>query len=353
MLALVALALTGTVAYALLEGWSLLDALYATIITITTVGYGDLSPQTPRGRLFAIFFTLIAIGIGGYLISNLAAFAIDRRTRTVTLRYRKQMMERINALKGHYILCGADLLGTRIAEEFTLQGAAYVVIDNDEVRLKTTLLYSHPGYLQQKLKTLVDFHEVDLSAFENQSLEQISERLNIPYLLADPTDDAALMQAGIERAAGLIAACPDDRDNLSIVIGARSLARRGGNEALRIMTRADEPRNMRKLYLAGADFVRIPSIMGGMEMAAHMLHPEIGNWWYSRVGEDRAGQTENRGVFQQVNLSERPAWVGQTAGKIHENERMLIVSVKRDGKFISPPPVDFRLQPDDIAIVIG
>jgi voltage-gated potassium channel len=346
--ALIALALTGMIVYGLLEGWSALDALYATVITITTVGYGDFTPHTSAGRLFAIVFTLMAITIGGYSISTLAAYTFEQRSRRAAHQFRKRLMKRIDSFNQHYILCGADLLGIRIAEELQLQNADYVIIERDETLLKMAMLYAHPDYFQQKIKSLIDFHDVDLSEFEALTLQEISERVNVPYLLADPTDDLVLIKAGIERAAGLIAACPDDRDNLSIIIGARSLAKRARHETLRIMTRANEPRNMRKMYLAGADFVRIPSIMGGIEMASHMLHPEIGNWWYSRVGADR----QKQGVFQQVELSQRPQWIGQTVGQIHQREQIMIVSVKRGEIFVSPPPADFALQPADIAIML-
>ncbi|MBZ0276294.1 MAG: NAD-binding protein [Anaerolineae bacterium] len=346
--ALVGLALTGMVAYSLLEGWSPLDALYATIITITTVGYGDFTPHSPEGRIFAIVFTLVAIAFGGYSISTLAAYTIERRTRDLSLRFRKRLMNRIRNFNGHYILCGADLLGRRIAEDFYQGKINFVLIDDNEALIKSALLYAYPEYFQHKIKTLLDFHEVDLSEFESLTLEQLSEQLNIPYLVADPADDSALIQAGIERAAGLIAVRPDDRDNLSIVIGARSLAKRGGNESLRIMTRANDPNIMRKMYLAGADYVRIPTIMSGMEMASHMLHPEIGNWWYSRIGDgDNA-----RPMFQQISASDRAGWVGRSVTQIHETDRILIVSVKRDGQFMSPPAFDTVLQAGDVVIVI-
>ncbi|MDX2077847.1 MAG: NAD-binding protein [bacterium] len=349
LMAIILLAIIGATIYSRIEGWTFLDALYATVITMTTVGYGDVAPRTPEGRTFAIFFTLFAIGIAGYAISTLAANMIENRHQRIANRLRKRLMTRISALHDHYILCGADLLGLRIAEEFSLQKAMYIVIDDDEARLKNALLYTHPEYFQQKIRTLTDFHDVDLSEYEDLTLAELSEKMNIPYILADPTDDTALVKARIEYAKGLIATRPDDRDNLSIVIGARNLAKRANNDALKIMTRANDPNNLRKLYLAGADFVRIPHIVSGMEMASHMLHPEIGNWWYSRTG---AG-ADRRGMFVQDDMSRHPHWLGVTVGKVYEAFGVMIVSVKRGGEFISPPPYDMVLKNDDIVIMVG
>ena len=344
---LLLLSLTGTLAYSLIEGWSLLDALYATIITITTVGYGDVTPRTVEGRIFAIFFTLVAITFGGYAISSLAAYTIESRVKRLEARIRKRLMNRIKKLDRHYIVCGSDLLATRIAEEFHLTHVSFLLIDDNPEFLKKTLLFSCPEYFNQKRKALMEFYEVDLSHFESMSLSELSERLDIPYILANPTDDAILIRAGIERAAGLIAASPNDHDNLSIVIGARNLAKHSNNESLRIMTRATDPGDMRKMYLAGADHVRIPGLMGGMEMATHMLHPEMGNWWYSR-----ARNAETTGRFVQVNLLDQPEWVGKTVGQLHAHHHTLTLSVKRSGAFVSPPPHDFELLADDILVVM-
>lgn len=229
----------GTVTYGHLEAWSWLDALYATIITMTTVGYGDLAPRSSGGCLFAIFFTMVVIGIGGYTISTLAAYSVESRMRKIAAKYRKRRMKQIDTLQQHYILCGADMLGMRIAEEFYLSNTPYVIIDPNADKLKTALLFSHPEYLQQKVQSIMDIAHVDLNAYEEKSLAELGDLLQTPYLQEDPTDDYVLIRAGIERAAGIIAAMPDDRDNLSIVIGARALAKRAENHHLQIMARAE------------------------------------------------------------------------------------------------------------------
>lgn len=257
-------------------------------------------------------------------------------------------MNRIEALNKHYILCGADWLGTRIAEDFNLAGVAFIVIDTDSDRLKKTLLHTYPVYFKQKIKCLMNYEQIDLSDYESLSIEEVSEKVGIPYLLADPTDVLVLLQAGIERAAGLITTCDDDRDNLSIVIGARNLAKRAGNDTLRIMARVNDPREMKKLYLAGADHVRIPTIVSGREMASHMLNPEIGNWWYSRSSSSE----KNHSWMEQLNINDESEWCGLTVADLHARHRIVTLSIKRAGAFISPPPHDYVLQSGDIAIVL-
>ena len=343
-----ALVVLGTGVYAYLEDWSVFDALYATIITITTVGYGDLSPQTPAGRLFAIVFTLLAIGIGGRAITTIVAETIENRPARLEAKQRKLRMQSIDALKDHYIVCGAGAIGGRVAEVLHSSGSKIVIVDQDEVRLKNTLLFCLPEYFSQKISSLIDLKQIDLSHFESLSIAEIAERAGIPYLVEDPSDEHALMQAGIERAQGLISTATDDRDNLSIVVGARALAARFGNESLRIMTCSSGGQNSRKLYFSGADQVRIPSVMSGWEMATHIQHPEVGNWWYSLNGKDKHKADAQ---LVQIELEKHPEWHEKTVGEVHVESGPIIVAVKRDDDFLSAPEPDFVLRADDILIV--
>ena len=338
----------GTVAYSVIEGWFWLDALYATIITITTIGYGDFAPQTTLGRVFAIFFSLGAIGISGYALSTFAAYIIDNQASRIEQRLRKRRMNRIEDLNQHMIVCGVDTLGTRIIREFNSAHTPFIMIDTDESNLKQALLFIHPEYFKLKVRSLTDISNVDLSEYEDRSLADLADEMGAAYLLNDPTDDTVLVQAGIARARAVISVMPDDRDNLSVVVGAKALANRFENSSLRIMARVEESHYIRKMYLSGADFVRFPAGMSGYQMANHIINPELAYWWYSHL------DGENRQLhFTENTLHAYPTWIGKTVTQIHAQEAIMILAIKRGEEYLSPPPHDEQLKENDILIVFG
>jgi len=342
-----ALIVVGTVAYAFIEGWSWLDSLYATIITITTVGYGDLSPQTALGRAFAIIFTLFAIGIGGYAISTLAAYVIEEQANRHERQLQEKRMRRIAEMDQHFIVCGANKLAQGLAIELRNLNQPVVVIEEDESLLKEMMLVLHPEYFQYFIANLNDFTDGGtMSTYEAMSLAELSELVNVPYLQANPTDDAVLMHAGIARAKGLIPCLPDDRDNLSVVIGARVLAERGENADLRIMSRVENLHYLRKILISGAHEIRHPGVVTGYQIASHMLNPEFSQWW----GQMQLNKKER---FGDAAVADHPNWAGKTVGDMQREHGQLILAIKRDDAYISTPFPEEIIQADDILILLG
>jgi len=344
----------GTVAYRLFEGWSWLDAVYATVVTITTVGYGDLTPSTPAGRIFAIFFTMGAIGIAGYAISTIATYVIERQSTVIDKRMRRRRMARLQDMTQHTILCGANQLSKRIAREFRFLNTPFVIVEQDEVALRNALIYLQPHYFNRLIKSVSNFEDSLQSLqsgmdteFDGKSLEELSEKAGVPYILEDPTDDTSLIKAGIDRAKAIVTALPDDRDNLAVVVGARALAQRRNNESIRIMARVEEERYIRKLYLAGADNVRLPAVIGGFQMASHLAYPEVGDWWYEVVG--------NQGSLRFIHMlaKEYPTWHGKTPVEVQTLSGALIIGIKRQNDYLSPPPVDITVDAEDVLIVLN
>ena len=198
-LLIIGLVVIGSLGYSLLEGWSLIDSVYATIITITTVGYGDLTPETPAGRIFAIFFTLIAIGVAGYALSTVAVLVIEHQQVQVKQMMEERKMKQIADLNDHIILCGGGYIGKRVAHELYQTGTPFVIIEPDESILRWTLLYLHQDYMARKLRQFhhLDYVQSDTTEYERQDIAELAEHVGALYLQEDNTDDAALMRAGI------------------------------------------------------------------------------------------------------------------------------------------------------------
>ncbi len=226
-LALLAFALVGTAGYVVLEGYSALDALYMTVITLTTVGFGEVHTLSSAGRVFTIALILGGVGTMAFLLSTLVEYLIGGEL-TGTLRIRR-MQHAIDVLTGHYIVCGYGRVGQQVVEDLRGEGAEVVVIESDPAPLATL----EPGLL---------------------------------CIEADASSEDALERAGIQRAAGLVAATGDDSTNIVISLTARTLQPR-----LTIVARASHRSAEAKLLRAGATHVVSPYRIGGQRMAAQIL----------------------------------------------------------------------------------
>jgi len=319
----------GTVAYAFLEGWSLPNALYATIITVTTVGYGDFSPQTLGGRIFAIFFTLSAIGLASYAISSLAASVIRWENERVHRHIQEQRMDKIAKLNNHIIICGGSAISRKAAFFFQQNSQPFILVEQDEDTLRRALLYLDVDYLMKKYGHYHDITQaVDVTEEELLSLEELTERVDIPYLLADPTDDSTLLAAGIERAKGVAAALDSDERNLFAVISARALATQLNNPNLRILALVHDDKNGPKLQIAGADQLIFPEKGSGMQLQNWMMNPLIGDFWM-----EVSFKSESPHDFHQFPVADYPAWAGKTVGQLRDQHQVVILAVWREGKF--------------------
>ncbi len=342
------LALVGTLGYSWFEGWPWYDAFYATIITITTVGYGDFSPQTFGGRMFAVFFSLTAIGLAGYAISTLAAVVIEYEKTRVERTIQERRMKRIADLKGHIIVCGGNVLAHRITNEFYRRQTPFIFIEQDEETLKWALLWMHEGYIQKRRRHFQDLQEADFAAEEQKSVAELADEMGVLYLLEDPSDEQQLQRAGLHQAYGLVAAMNDDRDNMAIVLSARDMAKRLNNPDLRIIARVFNEWNMRRMYLAGADKVTSPNFVGGFQMATHMLNPIVGEFWDHMLYQD-----EQLMRFVDLHLAQHPDWVGKSIATFRQEQDQLVVAIKREGAYIYAPKNEMLLEANDILIVIG
>ena len=342
------LILIGTIAYSILEDWSLFDSLYATIITITTVGYGDLSPQSQSGRIFAIFFTLFAIGLAGYAISSAAAILFETQQEKHQKRIFEQRMNNISKLSNHIIVCGGNIIGNRAAGEFRRRQFPFVIIEPDEAKLKKALLWMHESYVDKRMRHYSSLEEVDWSIEERMSLDELSNDTGVLYMLEDPTEEQQLRIAGIHRAYGVVAAMEDDRDNTTIILSSRDMANRLNNTDLRIVGSARDENHMHTLYLAGANRVVSPNIMGGSTLAINMLDHDAAEFWDNMLFQ----QSQNI-RFGDMNVADHPEIIGWTTEELRQKMSQLVIAIRRNGKFIHIPAPDDLIQEKDVLIVIG
>jgi voltage-gated potassium channel len=296
----------GTGGYMAIEGWSFLDALYMTVITITTVGYAEVHPLSVGGRIFGIF--LIVGGVGGaiYAVSGIIQYIVEGQIRTTWGR--RRMKVKITKLRDHFILCGYGRVGEEIARTFKEEGVPFVIIDN---RPDCITRVEQAGYL---------------------------------YLPGDATSDEVLREAGIEQARGLVAVVGSDADNTYITLSARQL-----NPDLFIEGRAGSQGAETKLKRAGADRIVFPHRIGGRRMAMLALRPAVVDFIDTVIYQrGREWQLEN------VDIGKNSSLVGLSIKAARSEIGITILAMKKKrGKLLANPPDEEIIENGDQLIIIG
>ena len=222
---------SGTLGYIVIEGWSFVDSLYMTVITIATVGYTEVHPLSTAGQIFSIVLILSGVGTVFYILTTIVQRTLEGE---LGIRIGRQRMgAKVKKLRDHFILCGYGRVGQAIADSLKQQGAAFVVID------------------------------------QNEKIVDKAQQAGCLTILGDATKDEVLRETRITDARGLIAAFGDDADNTYATLAAREL-----NPTLPIIARASSDDARRKLQQAGAHRVVAPETIGGQRMARLALRPE-------------------------------------------------------------------------------
>lgn len=310
---LMGLLVTGTVGYLLLERdnpegeWQFLDALYMTVITLTTVGYGNMG-MSDAGRVFTMFLLTGGIGVFTYSVTIATAFLIEGQLQSF---FRQQKMIRtVDKLLNHYIVCGLGDTGVHVLDEM--------------------------------LKAEVDFVGIEV---DEERLIHLSDTRNFLYLQGDATDDELLMRAGIERAQGLVTCLSRDQDNLFVVISARKL-----NPHLKIASKAVEDNSPGKLITAGADEVVLPDHIGGLRLASGILHPQLVGFLESMT-QNRQGAQFTESIIQKDSPLDG---ISLKAASIQEQTGLVVVAIQDStGAFLYNPPGDKKMVVGDALLVIA
>ena len=306
LLMLALLVLGGTSYYWFWERMSPADALYMTVIALTTVGFGEPQPLTTKGRLFTVFFISVGVFTFAYAIGGLLDSVLS--DELWLSRERKRLRKATMSIEGHFIICGIGRMGQQVVEELQRRQVPFLIVDVDEAEEEALLMQG------------------------------------VPYVIGDATSDEVLERAGVARARGLVSALTTDAANIATVLTARGL-----NERLFIVARAAVLETERKLRRAGADRVVSPYYVGGRSMAQALLNPVVHDFITQLAG---GVETE----IGQVTVGESSPLAGQTIGgcDLRRISGVTILAVRHvDGQLVINPSVQHELTVGDTLVVLG
>lgn len=292
----------------LLEGWEAFDGFYMTIITLTTVGYGEVHRVSKLGRIFTIFLIIVGGGLNLYVTAALVQFFVEGRIRAIMGR--RRLNRKISSMKNHYIICGYGRIGRVLCQNLSKKPKDVVVIEKSE------------------------------------ELVSVMESDRVPYICDDASKEHVLIQAGIKEAKALVAALATDIDNVFLVLTARQL-----NPDIFIMARSSHHDTRQKLMAAGADRVESPYEIGAVRMAMRLSRPNVTTFLDYTLGE-----TDNKIQMDEIVVTSSSPLIGLTlkdSGIRQKFDIMVIAIKKTDGSMDFNPSFETVFESGDTIIAVG
>lgn len=298
----------GAVGYIVIEGWSFTDSLYMTVITLATVGYGEVHEISPEGRLFTVVLIFLGVGFFLYVVGNVIQFLVEGRIRHVLGR--RILDKQIRKLKNHFIICGYGRMGRALC-----------------------------GFLTQKYLDVVVIEQ-------NPDRAHVLDKDGILYIMGGATDKVVLMKAGIKHARGIISVLGSDADNVFLVLIAKRL-----NPKIFLVARANQNETEETLYSAGADKVVSPYALGARRMAHAILRPSVIHFLELAFADD----TTDINVEEiPVSASSELVNISLQESGLRQDFDLIILSIKKsDGTMCFNPKASNQLEAGDTVIAVG
>ena len=300
--------LFGTVGYILIEGWEFLDALYMTIITISTVGFSEVHHISKAGRLFTIVLVFFGVGFTLYIAAAVVQFMVEGRIRIILGR--RRLEKKIDRMKNHYIVCGYGRIGRVLCKNLKRKPLDLVVVE------------------------------------KNPELTSVMDADGVLYISGDAADEENLIRAGIKRAKGLVAVLASDADNVFLVLTARQL-----DPDLLIIARASQEESKSKLRAAGANTVESPYDMGAASMAHRIIRPTVTSFLALAFAHKRKDiQMEEIPVSASSELVN--VMLKDTG--IRQKYNLIIIAIKKqDNSMLFNPSFEATIEVGDTVIAVG